>query len=252
MAYSGCYDRRMRNAHWVAERLTKESIEKLLLEDPSSKPDRKHSTFKEDASIPQDFRVKPVDYINSGYDRGHLVPAADVVESQQAIDETFLMTNTSPQAPAFNRGIWASFERYVRGLVKSFDEVYVVTGPLYLSKADAEDGKFYIKYEVIGRDKNVAVPTHFYKVILGLKNNKPYMGSFVLPNEGVAADTALESFLLPVSVIESSTGLEFFPQVDRRSVGNMCSIVKCNFLLAAKFSLKSGEAVGKGGDAVEE
>ncbi|KAJ3028927.1 UNVERIFIED_CONTAM: nuclease [Siphonaria sp. JEL0065] len=240
LAYAGVFDRRTRNVHWVAEKLTKESIDKLLLADSSDEsPDRKHSTFKEDPSIPQEFRVKPQDYTHSGYDRGHLVPAADVVESQKAIDETFFMTNMSPQTPAFNRGVWASFERYVRGLVKSFDEVYVVTGPMYLPKLDESDGKYYVKYEVIGRDKNIAVPTHFYKVILGVKNGKHYLGSFVLANEGVSQDTSLDSFLMPVAAIEKSTGLEFFPFLDKRGVGNLCSVVKCSFKLASKFRQSS-------------
>ncbi|KAI9339099.1 hypothetical protein BDR26DRAFT_935045 [Obelidium mucronatum] len=251
LAYTGAFDRRTRNAHWVAEKLTREKIDKLLLlpesgsEDEAQVPDRKHSSFKEDPAIPSDFRVKPGDYTHSGYDRGHLVPAADVIESQKAIDETFYMTNMSPQAPAFNRGVWASFERYVRGLVKSFDEVYVVTGPMYLPKLDESDGKYYVKYEVIGRDKTIAVPTHFYKVILGVKNGKHYMGSFVLANEGVSQDTSLDSFLLPVSAIEKSTGLEFFPFLDRKNVGNLCSVVKCGVKLASKFRLVKGEDVGE-------
>ncbi|KAJ3280490.1 nuclease [Rhizoclosmatium sp. JEL0117] len=244
-SYIGAFDRRLRNVHWVAEKLTKDSIDRLALSDASlsdteeSKPDRKHSTFKEDPAIPLAFRVKPNDYTNSGFDRGHLVPAADVVESQAAIDETFFMSNMSPQAPAFNRGVWASFERYVRGLVKSFDEVYVITGPMYLPKQDPEDGKFYVKYEVIGRDKTVAVPTHFFKVILGVKNGSHYMGSFVLANEGVAQDTQLDSFLLPVEAIERSTGLEFFPFLERRSVKALCSAVKCSFKLASKYRANS-------------
>ncbi|KAI8838588.1 hypothetical protein BJ741DRAFT_601572 [Chytriomyces cf. hyalinus JEL632] len=248
LAYSAAYDRGRRNAHWVAERLTKESLEKLLIEDDSdtNKPDRKHSKFTEDPTVPPEFRVKPIDYSNSGYDRGHLAPAADVTESQKAIDETFYMSNMSPQVPAFNRGIWASFERYVRGLVRSFDEVYVVTGPLYLPKVDEGDGKFYVRYEVIGREKNVAVPTHFYKVILGVKNGKNYLGSFVLPNEGASHDSPLESFMLPVSAIERSTGLEFFPMLERKSLGSLCSVVKCGFLLAAKFKLKQGNGEDEG------
>ncbi|KAJ3112219.1 nuclease, partial [Physocladia obscura] len=106
----------------------------------------------------------------------------------------------SPQTPAFNRGIWASLERFIRTkFVDAFDEVFVVTGPLYLPRFDQTDGKYYVKYEVIGRDKTVAVPTHFFKVVLGVKNGQNYVGSFVLANEGAERDTALDSFLMPIS-----------------------------------------------------
>ena len=90
------------------------------------------------------------DYTKSGFDRGHLVPAADIPHDapQKAMDETFLMTNISPQIPAFNRGIWASFEKYVRSLCNEFDEVFVMTGPLYLPKRESDciDWNFNIIY----------------------------------------------------------------------------------------------------------
>ena len=46
------------------------------------------------------------DYENSNYDRGHLVPAADMVFSEKAMSASFLLSNISPQEPSFNRGIW--------------------------------------------------------------------------------------------------------------------------------------------------
>jgi hypothetical protein len=40
----------------------------------------------------------------SGYDRGHMVPAADAKISQQAMDETFYLSNVAPQVgDGFNR-----------------------------------------------------------------------------------------------------------------------------------------------------
>jgi endonuclease G len=67
----------------------------------------------------------------------------------------------SPQVPGLNRGYWASFEKFVRSLGPRFEEVYVVTGPLYLPKKEEE--KYFIKYQVIGNPPNTAVPTHFFK-----------------------------------------------------------------------------------------
>lgn len=50
------------------------------------------------------FRAKLQDYFRSGYDRGHMVPAADAKFSQDAMDETFLLSNIAPQVGVgFNR-----------------------------------------------------------------------------------------------------------------------------------------------------
>ena len=84
-----------------------------------------------------DFRADPeiitgsaalVDYRGSGYDRGHLAPAADMKWSEEAMSESFYMSNMSPQAPGFNRGIWKSLESRVRSWAVENGTVYVVTG----------------------------------------------------------------------------------------------------------------------------
>jgi endonuclease G len=113
------------------------------------KPDRTKSKFKEDPDIPVIFRSHLKDYQGSGYDRGHLVPAADILGSQEAMNQTFYLSNMSPQDPSFNRGYWALFEKFVRSLRNHFDDVYIVTGPLFLPTK--EGNSYYIKYQVLGR-----------------------------------------------------------------------------------------------------
>ncbi|KAK0558615.1 nuclease [Tilletia horrida] len=164
------YDRRLRHPSWTAEHLTAASLLKPRPGTGSpgegSGPDRSRSVFKEDERIPPAFRARLADYFRSGYDRGHMVPAADAKVSQHAMDETFLLTNMAPQVGAgFNRDYWAHTEDFVRRLTTSFADVYVFTVPLYLPRQDP-DGKHRVTYEVIGNPPNVAVPTHFAKVIL--------------------------------------------------------------------------------------
>ena len=66
--------------------------------------DRSKSNFTEDESLPAMFRAKLQDYFRSGYDRGHMVPAADAKLSQDAMDETFMLSNIAPQVGVgFNR-----------------------------------------------------------------------------------------------------------------------------------------------------
>ncbi|KAI8821809.1 uncharacterized protein EV422DRAFT_527077 [Fimicolochytrium jonesii] len=242
-AYVGSYNRSLRNPNWVAEHLTARSVAANpgvagLLEAAldEEKPDRQKSAFREDQQIPRLFRAHLKDFVGSGFDRGHLVPAADVVESQDAMDETFLLTNISPQVgKGFNRNYWFYFEHFVRTLTKDFDDVYVITGPLYLPKLE-DDGKHYVKYEMIGNPPNVAVPTHFYKVVLGVKGKTEAMATFVLPNTEIG-DVPLQEFVLPLDAVERAAGVVFFPEVNRLAYKPLCGVIKCDlhkFLVAAK------------------
>ncbi len=70
------------------------------------------------------FRATFKDYKKSGFDRGHLAPAADHKDSQEAMKETFLLSNMSPQYPRFNQGYWSHFEKYVRNLTNIYPVVY--------------------------------------------------------------------------------------------------------------------------------
>ena len=71
----------------------------------------------------------------------------------------------SPQDARFNRGYWAKVERFVRSLTDQFDDLYVLTGPLYLPQLDVS-GNWFVKYQVIGNPPNISVPSHFFKGIV--------------------------------------------------------------------------------------
>lgn len=104
-AYVTSHNRRDRNPNWVAEHLTAESLKR------GSDVDRQKSAFKEDDHIPPQFRAKLADYFKSGFDRGHMVPAADVKNSQVSMDETFYLTNISPQVgEGFNRNCKCDYQ----------------------------------------------------------------------------------------------------------------------------------------------
>ncbi|KAF2686248.1 hypothetical protein K458DRAFT_298319 [Lentithecium fluviatile CBS 122367] len=227
------YDRRTRNPHWVAEHITPSSL-------AANNADRKHSVFVEDVSIPEMFRAKLKDYFRSGYDRGHQVPAADAKWSQEAMDDTFALSNMCPQVgDGFNRDYWAHFEDFCRRLTKSYPSVRVVTGPLYLPKREA-DGKWRVSYEVIGSPPNVAVPTHFYKVIFaedGQIGGKVALGAFVLPNAVIANNKPLGDFEVPVEVVERASGLEFASKLEPVRRKRLCQEVSCS-LVVREFAQK--------------
>ncbi|KAF9249612.1 hypothetical protein DTO027I6_4300 [Penicillium roqueforti] len=222
----GAYDRRTRNPSWVAEHITPESL-------GINNADRKKSTFFEDTTIPGMFRAKLSDYFRSGYDRGHQVPAADAKWSQEAMDGTFALSNMCPQVgEGFNRDYWAHFETFCRDLAKRYPSVRIVTGPLYLPHRDP-DGKWRVNYEVIGNPPNVAVPTHFYKVIYAedgtnSPTSKVALGAFVLPNARIANDKRLTDFEVPLEAVERASGLEFGSKLDLSRRRRLCQEVACS------------------------
>jgi endonuclease G len=222
------FDRRLRNPSWVAEHITPESL-------AQSNGDRKHSYFAEDPSVPEKFRGKLKDYFRSGYDRGHQVPAADAKWSQDAMNDTFFLTNMCPQVgDGFNRDYWAHFEDFCRRLTTRYPSVRIVTGPLYLPKRDAVDGKWRVSYEVIGNPPNIAVPTHFYKVIFaedGTTSGQVAVGAFVLPNAAIPNEKPLTDFEVPVEAVERASGLEFATKLPVQRRKRLCTDTVCALVI---------------------
>ncbi|KAG0252882.1 nuclease [Actinomortierella ambigua] len=96
--YVTSYNRQLRHPNWVAEHITADTLK------AGEGVGRGSSQFKEDSTVPDMYKAKLSDYLRSGYDRGHMVPAADVKKSQTAMDETFFLSNIAPQVgDGFNR-----------------------------------------------------------------------------------------------------------------------------------------------------
>lgn len=97
--------------------------------------------------------VRHSDYARSGYDRGHLCPAADRSLSRDSMRSTFVLSNCCPQVPSLNRGAWLQSEIDCRKAAIIYDSVRVLTLAIHLD----DDTLF------IGRHR-VAVPDAFIKV----------------------------------------------------------------------------------------
>lgn len=199
------YDTRTKNACWVYETLTKEDV--------AGRARRKGVRFSEDVSIDDVHRASLDDFSGSGYDRGHLVAAGNRKESQRQMKETFLLSNISPQVGEdFNRGVWRKVEEAVRNLIfnrPDMEKLHVITGPLFLPNLEMSDGKKYVRYEVIG-EGNVAVPTHFFKVILAqIKNQNFEEYAIIAPNEKTKNEN-LATYATSIEKVEKVSGLIFF------------------------------------------
>ncbi|MBL8003205.1 MAG: DNA/RNA non-specific endonuclease [Flavobacteriales bacterium] len=145
------------------------------------------------------------DYWNSGFDRGHLVPSADMRWSQEALAATYLYSNISPQRPEFNRGSWSDLEDWVRRTVRYGNErVFVVTGPVLRDGLPTMNNP--------GHKNEVRIPELFFKAVADLDGPDKKMIAFVMRN-GVNEYPVI-SYAVPVDSVEKLTGLDLFPALD--------------------------------------
>jgi endonuclease G len=185
--YSILFNDAYKQAEWVAYELTKDETNNVFTRTDKFVPDPDVKTGTATES----------DYSGSGFDRGHLAPAADMGWSATAIAESFYYSNMSPQTPGFNRGIWKKLEEQVRTWAIENDSLYIVTGPV-LTKG----------LRTIGEHK-VAVPDFYYKVILDYTEPGINGIGFILRN--ASSGLPLKDFAVTIDSVEKFTGFDFFP-----------------------------------------
>lgn len=178
-------------AEWVAYEITRERLNKNWAERPK--------TFRPDAKVRTESAT-PRDYSGSGYDKGHLCAAADMAFDKHAIEETFLMSNISPQARKFNGGIWRELEENTRDWARKYGRLYVATGPV-LTQPPLEN---------IGFSK-VSVPAAYYKVLYAPDKN--ICIAFLMPNE--LSKKPIDDFACSIDDVEKTTGIDFFPLLEK-------------------------------------
>lgn len=130
---------------WSAERLTEKRLN-LAEKIP------RNDNFHEETQLPKAMRANLSDYSRSGFDRGHLAPNGDMANQSQQYD-SFSLANIAPQSPRHNRYLWKNLESTTRLMGKKYGEIYVITGVAFEGKT------------VKQLNKNVLVPSHFYKAI---------------------------------------------------------------------------------------
>lgn len=149
----------------------------------------------------QDMRVEGCpgswDYKNSGYDRGHLCPAADQKWSRKAMEDCFSLANMAPQDHALNSGAWATLEKKERQWAQRDSAIVIIAGPIY----DKKDKKR------IG-DAKVRVPGAFFKVIIAPYLPEPRGIGFIYPN--MSAPGNMKDYAMPIDEVEKITGIDFF------------------------------------------
>ena len=94
---------------WSAEHLTRTSL-------VQAREIKRKDAFHADENIPSDQRAELSDYAHSGYDRGHMSPAADM-PSEESQHQSFSLANIVPQDREHNQILWSAIEGATRHLV---------------------------------------------------------------------------------------------------------------------------------------
>jgi len=143
---------------------------------------------------------------------GHLIASANQRETELQNSETFLLSNMSPQAPQFNRGIWAELETKVRELnyMSKVFETYVICGPIF---------NFDQKVKTIGKEDEVTIPIphgYFKSILAETSNGSLKMWSFILPNK--ETEKPLKSFLVTTAQVERYAGIKLWERLVGKKV----------------------------------
>ena len=187
LGYTVSYNNDTRNPNWVGSELTAEEV---------------HGTVGRGNGFCCDPMVRgpqanDSDYRNSGWDRGHLAPAADMKWSKQAMDESFYLSNVSPQNKNLNRGVWKKLEEHCRDKAELYGRLVIITGPVFNG-----DGQ-----ETIGENM-VKVPDAFFKVMYSDYNGKARAIGFIFENK--AGKKKLKEYARSIDEIEDMLQLDFF------------------------------------------
>ncbi|MFN7919837.1 MAG: DNA/RNA non-specific endonuclease [Bryobacteraceae bacterium] len=185
-AFVLCHSSSLRVPVWTAYEITPER-----LDGQAQRP--RH--FRQDRALAQPG-ASDSDYRNSGLSRGHLVPAADMTWSEEALRDSFLLSNAVPQNAALNSGKWRVLESAVRKLAAETDFVLVFTGPIFCPD-DARIGA-----------NQVAVPCQLFKVVVAGRGQALHAFAAILPN-GYNPAEPLANFACSIAEVQRRTGLDF-------------------------------------------
>lgn len=184
---------RTKFADWVAYKVTTSTIGRS-----------KKRVWRPDPELSDPDTLEPPDYKGANRslrtDRGHQVPLASFAGTPHW-HETNYLSNITPQSSSLNQGSWVKLESKVRDLTKTYDAVYVMSGPLYQKKMRP----------LPGADESHEVPSGYWKIIIVQAKNGslPYkMSAFLFPQDAERGDHYCK-YHTAVDNISSASGLTF-------------------------------------------
>lgn len=171
---------------WVAEKLTRESLIR-------ARSVQREENFHAEETLPPEDRAELHDYARSGFDRGHMAPAADM-PSLTAQHESFSLANIVPQQRQNNQILWAAIEGATRHMTNLRGELYVMTGPIFEGeKIERINGRVFI-------------PTHIYKAVYDPAKKEG--AAWISPNN---AENIYE--VVSIAELEKRININLFPGI---------------------------------------
>ncbi|MBV9928275.1 MAG: DNA/RNA non-specific endonuclease [Acidobacteria bacterium] len=206
--YAVSYNRDKGRPNWVSWHLASSWL--------GSTP--RQDDFRNDTTLPAGwYQVQATDYSGSGFDRGHHCPSADRTLTVADNSSTFLMTNMMPQSPDNNQGPWANMENYLRTLVSSGNELYIVMGGSGSGGTGSNGGT-----TLTVANGHVAVPAQVWKVVIVLPSGTNDVSrvttstrtiAVIMPNTQGIRTADWKTYRVSVDQVESLTGYDFFSNV---------------------------------------
>ena len=201
------YDKSKFHSRWVAFRFDGNTRAQSV--------GRSDEPFMDDPSLSSTLHIGYKGF-GPGYDRGHLCASADRLYDRTANEQTFYMSNMSPQLSSFNQGYWVTLESQVQklGRSKTFsDTLYVVKG------GTIKEGQ--IKSYITRKNGNkVAVPKYYYMALLKVKNGVYHSIAFWMEHKeygysynNKAPLSEIMNHAVSVNELEQLTGIDFFPNL---------------------------------------
>jgi endonuclease G, mitochondrial len=184
------YSDALGNPLWAAYKMTD-----ITLRDSPPRPEK----FSVDSRTVA--RIEPSVYNRSDYDRGHLAPNYAIATryGRQAQEETFLMSNITPQKHSLNAGLWKGLEQKIAtNYPGRFGEVWVIAGPVFGAKPER-------------LQRRVAVPEACYMIIVDESDGRVRAQAFLFPQD--AAGESPDAYLTTIDDIERRTGLDFLAEL---------------------------------------
>lgn len=164
---------------------------------------KRSSNFSEDPDLDQSQQSRLEDYKNSGFSRGHMCPAADNKWSENAMEQSFYLSNVCPQTQTLNGGDWEELESACRNWVRDYGStLYIVCGPLFEAQ---QHRKLH---------KRVPVPEKFFKAVMCLDKGKEKGIAFVYSNNTESHPMAY--YACSIDSVERLSGYNLFHSVPQR------------------------------------
>jgi endonuclease G, mitochondrial len=192
---------------WVGYKLTRANITRLQ--------DRVEC-FRPDPRLPAAVTALCTDYLEPTYDQGHLAPNADFKGTEAMMINTYLYSNMTPQHDTFNRHTWERLESLVRMWVQKRGDLFVITGSVFDRNGDRQRDADHAAARM-APSNHVAIPTHFYKIVMQKKTlSANDTIAILLPHDdakhtGDAWVRYVTTNITTIGEIERITGIDFLP-----------------------------------------